>query len=227
MNILWNIVEQKIKNHDVDEQWKDEVLWLSKKIIYHDPTSNYYFKGKKWTRYLISKEKSLFHGDKHKGLPIGNLTSQFFANVYLNEMDHFITKKLGFGRYIRYVDDFVILDENKVRLQEVIGEVKLFLENNLQLKLCTDKTQLKRVERGIDFLGYFIKPTHTLVRKKIVKRFKKKMFICNSKKDEVFDTKDISMIQSYLGHFKHAHSYNLRKRIIKKYLNSEFSRGSY
>jgi retron-type reverse transcriptase len=120
--ILWNIVEKKIQESDGDNNWKKEVLWLAKKIIFHDPTSNYIFKGKKETRGLISKEKSLLFGSKNTGLPIGNLTSQFFANIYLNELDHFVKDILGYDRYIRYVDDFIILGEDKERLKEAVDE---------------------------------------------------------------------------------------------------------
>lgn len=174
-NILWGIVEKKIIESEGDEEWKEEVLWLAEKIIYHDPTQNYVFKGRLETKSLIKKEKSLLFGDKSKGLPIGNLTSQFFANIYLNELDHFVKEKLGFLRYIRYVDDFIILAEDKEKLKEAVSEVDRFLHKSLALCLCKDKTILQPIERGIDFLGYFIKPTHTLVRQKVVIRFKNKL----------------------------------------------------
>jgi len=212
--ILWKIVENKILKIPATEEWTNEVLSLAKKIIFHDPTSNYIFKGKKETKNLIRKEKSLLFGDKSKGLPIGNLTSQFFANVYLNEMDHFIKNTLGFYRYIRYVDDFIILDENKEKLEELVEKVNYFLKENLQLSLCKDKTLLQPTRNGVDFLGYFIKPTHILVRRKVVKRFKKRFYECRSNKDGLLKVNDIPMIQSYLGHFSHAHSYSLIKKLL-------------
>jgi retron-type reverse transcriptase len=216
--ILWNIVEKKIQGSDGDENWKKEVLWLAKKIIFHDPTSNYIFKGKKETRGLISKEKSLLFGSKNTGLPIGNLTSQFFANIYLNELDHFVKDVLGYNRYIRYVDDFIILSENKERLKEAVDEVHRFLESNLKLSLCESKTTLQTTEKGIDFLGYFIKPSYTLVRRKVVGRFKKKLSlyqVCFDKDKESF----CACMNSYFGHFIHANSFGLRKANISKILN--------
>ncbi|HBB49268.1 TPA: reverse transcriptase [Candidatus Nomurabacteria bacterium] len=212
--ILWTIVENKILKILAEEEWKNEVLLLAKKIIHHDPTSNYIFKGPKYTKNLIPKEKSLLLGDKNKGLPIGNLTSQFFANVYLNELDHFVKDELGFYRYIRYVDDFIILDEDKERLKKVVEEINCFLEKNLRLCLCKDKTILQPIETGIDFLGYYIKPTHTLVRRKVVKRFKKRLYECRRNEDGLLASGDIPMIQSYLGHLGHANSYNLRKKLL-------------
>ena len=212
-DILWGIVERKIKESDREDKWKEEVLWLAKTIIYHDPTSNFVFKGRIETKNLIKKEKSLLFGGKDTGLPIGNLTSQFFANIYLNELDHFVKEKLGFERYIRYVDDFVILSEDKEKLVETVNLVDRFLQDNLHLCLCKDKTVLQPTERGIDFLGYFIKPTHTLVRQKVVKRFKDRLYKRRNPNDGFFSLSDISMIKSYLGHFGHANSFNLRRRL--------------
>ncbi|MBK5215660.1 MAG: group II intron reverse transcriptase domain-containing protein [Candidatus Pacebacteria bacterium] len=214
-NILWGIVENKIIESNRDENWKNEVLWLTYKIIYHDPTSNYIFKGKIETKSLIKKEKSLLFGDKNKGLPLGNLTSQFLANVYLNEMDYFIKENLGFDKYIRYVDDFIIFDEDKERLEKVVDEVDHFLEENLKLSLCKDKTMLKSIEKGIDFLGYFVKPTHTLVRRKVVKRLKDKLYKRRGVEDGLFKVSDIPMIQSYIGHFGHANSFNLKRKLLE------------
>jgi hypothetical protein len=214
-NILWEILKNKIEMSKKGEKWKEEVLWLAKKIIYHDPTSNYIFKGKEETKNLIAKEKSLLFGDKEKGLPIGNLTSQFFANIYLDKLDHFIKYELRFFRYIRYVDDFLILDENKEVLKKIIDQVDSFLEKNLELYLCKEKTILRQTESGIDFLGYFIKPTHTLVRQKVVKRFKKKLWERRNNEDGLFSVKDISMIKSYLGHFGYANSFNLVKKLTE------------
>lgn len=212
---LWQIIENKILRSTRKEDWKNDILWLTRKIIFHDPTSNYVFKGREETKKLIKKEKSLLLGDNSKGLPIGNLTSQFFANIYLNELDHFIINSMGFKKYIRYVDDFIILNEDKDNLIKAITEVDLFLINNLKLCLCKEKTILQPIERGVDFLGYFIKPTHTLVRQKVVKRFKNKLFKLRNNEDGLFSVKDIPMIKSYLGHFSHANSFRLKNQLCK------------
>ena len=211
-DVLWKIMEDKIKKLGGGD-WEEEVLWLARKIVYNDPTSNYVFKGRKETRGLIPKEKSLLFGAKNKGLPIGNLTSQFFANIYLNEMDHFIQDELGFERYVRYVDDFIILDESEEKLKVAARAVGDFLRESLRLSLCADKTLLRPISAGIDFLGYFIKPTHTLVRRKVVRRFKKKLYERRSNEDGFFDPSDIPMIRSYIGHFGHAHSFNLKRKL--------------
>ncbi|MEI6191221.1 MAG: RNA-directed DNA polymerase, partial [bacterium] len=211
-SILWEMIEGKIQNSGDDLGWKNEVLWLAKKIVFHDPASNYIFKGKEKMKNLIPREKSLLFGDRNTGLPIGNLTSQFFANVYLNKLDHFIKDELGFERYIRYVDDFIILDENRGRLEEVVNKIGSFLNKNLQLNLCKEKTILLSIESGIDFLGYFVKPSHTLVRRKVVGRFKKKLFnFIKNNPGEVLIKEFIPCANSYFGHFGHANGFSLRR----------------
>lgn len=221
-NILWKIIEKKILESPTNENWNVEVSWLAKKIIFHDPTSNYVFKGKEETKKLIPREKSLLFGDRNTGLPIGNLTSQFFANIYLNELDHFIKDELGFYRYIRYVDDFIILDENKDKLLKTADKVGGFLKDNLCLHLCGDKTILRPTEKGIDFLGYFVKPGHTLVRKKVVGRFRKLINVeCAKKEDFLKKSSFFAQVNSYFGHFIHANSFNLRKNIWGKKLKGK------
>ncbi len=208
--ILWKIVEEKINQNDRESWWNREILWLNEIIIFHDPTSDYIFKGHDGLKHLIPKEKSLILGNRDTGLPIGNLTSQFYANIYLNKLDHYISNELGFDRYIRYVDDFVILSEDMEVLSNLVNATGDFLTKNLNLKLCVQKTKLKPASEGIDFLGYYIKPTHTLVRRKVVKRFKKKVF-----QFSLLQPNDsrlgpiVSVFSSYFGHFGHACSYNL------------------
>jgi hypothetical protein len=216
--ILWKLMKKHIHNSSTNTEWKEEILWLTKKIIFHNPTNNFVSKVDKNTEKLLSKEKSLLWGDQNTGLPIGNLTSQLFANIYLNELDSFIKKELGFDRYLRYVDDFVILDEDYDNLFKLINQINRFLRDNLELKLCSDKTKINYTKNGIDFLGYFVKTTHTLVRRKVVKRFKKKLYQYQGNFDD-FDDCIKSMeyepiIQSYLGHFSHANSFNLIEKLL-------------
>lgn len=210
-NILWNIVEEKIEDQDKPVWWKEEVLWLSKLIIFHNPASNYIFKGKLQTKKLIPKFKSLLHGDTSKGLPIGNLTSQFFANVYMNELDQYIEHVLKYNRYARYVDDFILFDEDGDRLKRDMQNISLFCLEKINLNIATHKTIIRNSDIGIDFLGYYIKPTHTLVRKKVIKIFKYKF---NKKLDEngFVNITDLPMIHSYRGHFEHANSFNLMNK---------------
>jgi hypothetical protein len=208
-DILYNIVYKKIEKAEKPDYWKKEIIWLSKKIIYHDPTQDYIFKGDAKLKKLIPKEKSLFYSNG-KGLPIGNLTSQFFANAYLDKLDKFIYS-LGFKYYVRYVDDFIILGDRKIVYE--LPKIKEFLKKELDLIISERKIVFQSIKIGIDFLGYYIKPSHTLVRRKVISRFRSKMI--NLKNSDIKDRLDI--INSYFGHFSHANSYNLRKHFLSNY----------
>ena len=133
------------------------------------------------------------------GLPIGNLTSQLFANVYLNELDKFIKHKLRIKYYLRYCDDFIILDFNRDKLLKLIPQIGGFLENRLKLKLHPNKISLRKLKQGIDFCGYVVLPYHRVLRTKTKRRMLKRINIQN--------------LPSYLGLIKHCNSYRLKKAV--------------
>ncbi|MCX8015814.1 MAG: reverse transcriptase/maturase family protein [Patescibacteria group bacterium] len=105
------------------------------------------------------------------GIPIGNLTSQLFANIYLNELDQFIKHYLREKYYLRYMDDFLILDINKKRLHQIKRQIQKFLRDKLRLELHPKKANIFPINKGIDFLGYKIFFNYRLLRKNTVKRF--------------------------------------------------------
>ncbi len=216
-NILKTILKKLILKQEKPYQWKKDILWLSKRNINHDPTENYIKKSKKEKFDLIPARKSLFSASPNKGLPIGNYSSQFFGNLYLNQLDHFIKRVLKQTYYLRYVDDFVIINKSKVKLQNLIEKINEFLKNVLGLKLNSTKTKLKNTKDGIDFLGYFIKPRYTLIRKRVVNALKKKLYELNQKK-EIDPERVLTTINSYFDHFKYGDSYNLRKDICENHL---------
>lgn len=145
------------------------------------------------------RERAAPVGVAGKGIPIGNLTSQLFANVYLNEFDQFIKHNIRIKYYLRYCDDFVILSNNKDQLEKVIVVIEEFLNENLELCLHDDKVCIRKLKQGIDFLGYVILPYHTVLRTKTRRRMLKKLTLENS--------------SSYLGILGHCDSYKLRKQI--------------
>ena len=153
-----------------------------------------------------------------KGLPIGNQTSQFFANVYLNDFDHFVKDKLKCRFYIRYVDDFVILEKTKERLFDVMKDVRAYMED-LRLLLHPFKCSIFPVQQGTNFLGYKIFPTHRLVLKDNVKRFKRKLKrFQNDYANEQASLEQINAsVQSWLGHAKWANSFLLRSRLFSEF----------
>lgn len=152
-----------------------------------------------------------------KGIPIGNLTSQYFANIYLNELDHFITRKLNLQYYIRYADDFAILSENRQNLLNLVPIIKQFLESELDLKLHPQKIVLRKFRSGVDFLGYVIFPDHIIPRTKTKRRLFKKIKerLNEYKQGEISEEKLKATINSYLGYLGHANTYNLRKDLIR------------
>lgn len=153
------------------------------------------------------------------GMPLGNLTSQLFANVYLHELDWFAKHALKIKNYVRYMDDFVVIHHDKNYLHAQREAIQRFLHCALKLK-TNSKTQVfpvaKKGGRPLDFLGYRIYSTHRLLRKCSVKRMKAKL----KKFNYLYSRKEITLgqinksVQSWLGHAKHANSHNLKKSLL-------------
>ena len=161
------------------------------------------------------------------GMPLGNLTSQFFANLYLNELDQFVKHKLGAKYYIRYVDDFVILHKSKEQLNEWKSEISVFLENQLKIELHPSKTHILDINSGINFLGFRIFPKHKLIRKSNLKNFERKfnkLRICFNE-GFVGKEKSLQSLEGWLPYCSHANTFKYRKSLIKRF-NQEFSKGS-
>ena len=167
------------------------------------------------TLWLI---REIIDSGGNRGIPIGNLTSQLFANIYLNQLDHFIKEELGVRYYIRYMDDFIILDKNKMRLQNYRITINQFLVKKLHIRF-NERTAVFPSKQGIDFLGYRIWKTHRLLRTKSIIRFKRKLrFFQRKYRENKLDFDSINFsIQSWIGHAKHANTYNLRKNIFNDF----------
>jgi len=175
---FFDSVDHRILIKILKQKIKDEdILWLIKEII------------------------DSFQKDKNKGIPLGNLTSQYFANIYLNELDKFIKHKLKIKHYIRYTDDFVVLSINKDYSLNFIRPINDFLNNKLNLFLHPDKIIIRKYKQGIDFLGYVTLPHYRVLRTKT----KKRMFRRINNKN----------IQSYLGVLKHCCGHKLELKIEK------------
>jgi len=234
--VLISLIKKRVKH--------PEILWLAEKIIYHDPTTNYIPRGSLKLLQSVPPHKSLF-GKVNCGLPIGNLTSQFFANVYLNELDQFIKHSLKCRYYFRYMDDLLLLNSSKEQLLIWRDGIETFVKTNLKLKLHPKKQILQPATNGINFCGYIIKPDYTLIRRRTVKKLKNKLWHFNQKVLKALDPDDtsracdiifndpfivfdnekftndfrhiFSSINSVYGFFKHANCYNLRKTLYEKH----------
>lgn len=153
-----------------------------------------------------------------RGIPIGNLTSQLFANIYLNELDQFIKHRLRMKYYIRYMDDFLILDSSKKKLRQIKTEIREFLRNRLKLELHPRKANIFPIEKGINFLGYQNFKDYRLLRKNTVKRFIKRTKVYQKRlnKELMSCEKFNNSLQSWIAYAEFGSSWRLRKNLSAK-----------
>ncbi|MFA6135992.1 MAG: reverse transcriptase/maturase family protein [Candidatus Paceibacterota bacterium] len=155
--------------------------------------------------WLIDKIVGSFHSfENNKGLPLGNLTSQLLANIYMNKFDQYMKHQLKIKYYVRYADDFVILSDDKNYLSNLIFQISDFLSKELKLQLHPDKVSIKTFSSGIDFLGWISFPDYRILRTSTKKRMLKRL-----KQHPTQET-----ISSYLGLIKHGNEYKIREKIV-------------
>lgn len=154
------------------------------------------------------------------GLPLGNLTSQLFVNVYMNKFDQFMKHKLKTKHYIRYADDFVIADSSPEYLKNLIQPIADFLKTKLNLELHPQKIQIRKFRQGIDFLGYVILPHYTILRTKTKKRMFRKIKLNREKlnKGLILEESFNQSLQSYYGMLKHCQGHKIKIEIERKLL---------
>ena len=171
---------------------------------------------------LLNFTKLILEDGNKKGIPIGNYTSQWFANIYLNELDHYVKDFLRIKYYVRYMDDFIILLDSKNECKDVINKIKIFLKLNLHLEL-NKKSRYYPNKLGIDFCGYKIFETHRLLRKRSKKKIKKKIKVWNYlKMEERLDSHKMLLCwNSWIGHANHSNSYNFINKIHKNIIENE------
>jgi len=218
--ILFSLLEKHVKDKTA--------LWLTRLLVFHDCTQNYQLKGNPVLVQAIAPHKTLFNAPPGKGLPIGNLNSQFFANVYLNELDQFVKHTLKCHHYLRYCDDFVLLSYEQAQLLEWREKIELFLHDRLALSL-NKKQRLAPVSNGIDFLGYIVRRDYLLVRRRVINHLKEKLLSCEKqlvtvkngvrcyRYDESLLDALHAMLSSYLGHFKLANSWCFQQSLWREY----------
>ncbi|TDV39572.1 reverse transcriptase (RNA-dependent DNA polymerase) [Paraburkholderia caballeronis] len=145
-----------------------EPFWraLTETVLMHDPRADFAYRGDPARMNLVPPHKRLLGQQAHLGLPIGNLSSQFFANVYLDVLDQHAKHQLRARHYIRYVDDFVFLHESVDWLNAVLADVTAFLPERLGAQINPRKTILQPIDRGVDFVGQVIQPWRRETRKR-------------------------------------------------------------
>ena len=157
------------------------------------------------TLWLIEKIIKGFESEHGKGLPLGNVTSQLFANVYLNEFDQFVKRTLRVHHYIRYSDDFVFVREEN-DFDEVFASIKFFLQHTLLLELHPRKIIIRKYQSGVDFLGYVLRPYHRTLRTKTKHRLLNRIREQN--------------LHSYLGVLDHCNGYKIKRMVEKRLTDS-------
>lgn len=211
------------------KRWKevldyDLLRFLIREIVFNDPTVGCEVRGSRAEWKGLPPDKSLFHVAKGCGLPIGNLTSQLFSNVYLNAFDHFVKRNLGEKYYGRYVDDFFIMGSEKNHLLSLIPRLRRFLWDELRLTLHPNKIFLQNAYKGFSFLGAYIKPHRRYLLRKTKKRVVRRMTNINryllKEGDKRFERKELqhisSIVNSYMGYMQHMACYNFKKRLVEQ-----------
>ncbi len=185
---LINMINKKVKDK--------KTMWLIESII----------------KSSVDKEKP-----RKTGIPIGNLTSQLFANIYLNELDYFVKHNLKIKHYVRYVDDFIIIHESKQKLHKLKLKITNFLKS-IYLELHPRKANIFPIDLGVDFLGYVIFHSYRRLRATNVKRFTKKLkklkfLYKKGQTDEVY-----MALNSWIAHANHADTYGLKRKLFRENL---------
>ena len=149
------------------------------------------------TKEIISSHFSLVC---EKGVPLGNITSQIFANIYLNTLDKYVKKELRCRFYVRYNDDLVIVSESSEKLEEIRDKIMLFAKDKLLLAIPIEKTSIRKIKWGVDFLGFTILSEAILLR--------------NKTKNKIYTNISLKNAHSYFGILEHCNSYNLKRKLL-------------
>jgi hypothetical protein len=186
------------------------IMWMTEQIIMLDPMENCIIVGDDSDWDGMDHAKCMRYVQPGLGLPIGNLTSQLFSNVYLNEFDQYMKRTLGCKRYGRYVDDAYVVSADREWLHSIIPQAREFLQEHLGLDLHMGKLQITEVNRGAEFLGAFVKPYRTYVANQSLRRMHDSV-----KQIPLYDNdKAQRSISSFLGVLMHASTYNIRRKMF-------------
>ena len=193
-DVLISIIKEKIAD--------EEVIWLIKQILAN-----------------VSSQSG---GQTTLGMPLGNLTSQFFANVYLNELDYFVKHELKAKYYIRYVDDFVILHQSKEQLEKWRKEIDYFLNEKLRIQLHPQKSRIILLYKGIDFVGFRNYTNYRLLRKRNIKSMRRKIYLF--KKRYIDFSQLFNSYQGWQAYAQWANTHKLREEIKKEIIEIIWNR---
>jgi hypothetical protein len=204
------------KNNRID---KDLLWWMLDRVIWNDPKTSCVIKGNLSNWKGLPPSKSLFHVPDNCGLPIGNLTSQLFSNVYLFDFDYFVKYELEVEYYGRYVDDFVLIHPDRKFLLQARDKINAYLKEHCRLLLHPKKIYLQHYAKGFAFLGAYINPHRIYIGNRTKKKFIETIRNANLMLDaDIPDRKELSAIRSsvnsYLGIMQHYRTYNIRRKYL-------------
>jgi RNA-directed DNA polymerase len=193
----------------ITESW-----WINlcRIILHHDPTKDVHVRSSDALMARIPKHKSLFSSDSTTGLPIGNLSSQFFANVYLDPLDQFAKHRLKLRWYARYVDDIVALGESGEGLFSAYQALAEYAETELKIAFHPKKVSTNRIEAGVNFVGYIILPNRKYIRRSTLKSLRQKLRAkpLTSDADRLRAT-----VNSYFGILRQANAFRARVELSR------------
>ena len=205
---IWGLKQQYKGNTNSTEYKLIKFLWH--KVIFDDPVKGAIKKGQLTDWDLLPHTKSLFFQPRGHGIVIGNLTSQLLSNIYLDQLDRFVTQTLGYKHYGRYVDDFyIVVDESKLpQLKRDVRAIENYLKS-IGLTLHPKKRLLRRADQGIPFLGAIINVHHTIPGYRLTNNMERAF------REVTNGNRDITTVPSYLGHAMHINSYNAVRKAFE------------
>lgn len=223
---LFNKLADFIRNtygKEHSETDTEYTIELARLIVFNEPQNNCIRKQPMSAWDGLPKEKSLFHCDKYKGLPIGNLTSQIFANFFLSGFDHYVKEILGCKYYGRYVDDFFIIVDDTAEAKKIIDKCREYL-SSLGVTLHPKKFYIQPTSKGVKFIGAVIKPKRKYISNRTKGNFydmlkKQYNYISNLEEKGLEPSLDdieyfVGSVNSYLGFMKHYNTYKLRRKML-------------
>jgi RNA-directed DNA polymerase len=214
-SLLWERLQVFILEHYTQPD-RERVLYITKSLVLHDATWHVKRLGKPEEWKELPRSKSMFGTKPGLGLPIGNLSSQVFANFYLHALDAFVTQELGIHCYGRYVDDFYLIHSSKSKLLDCRRRIDAFVKSSLSLQLHPKKIHLQHVSKGVSFLGAYIRPTHVVPGKRLKGNMHDMVQWVNamdaSSDASAIEEKARARLNAYFGLTHEFKAYRLRRR---------------
>lgn len=215
-SLLWEMLDIFIRDHYQAEDI-DCLLYLTRTVIFHSPQSDCVRRSHTSQWKGLPPSKSLFHNPPDKGMPIGNLSSQIFANFYGSVFDHYVMEVKGFKRYLRFVDDFVLVASSAESIRSVIPELDEYLSSSLLVSLHPRKRYLQHYSKGIHFVGAFIHAGRIYISRRTLGNLYTCIMHYNTLASEgkasAYAEKFVASLNSYFGLMIHYSTYNLRRKV--------------